>query len=300
MTDDDLPDQSFFRFERSLYDLTRPLDDIDQVDDIATGTYDEYNGYGNRNGDGDFVDHYVDPDEGLDDEFDVVLDIDDENDDNDEIDDICDVGEQPAAAVTSGDDDIDVAIDEFLRSILDDAASQPHRRTPPRFVDITRHSTSARRASAHSLLADRLLEFVYANLDGVSVMIASTVEGTGAYGRLTVDPLHSTEVRLFGWPRLQLRSPQADRSAIASLLRLGFVHLDGDWVWRSAPLPELVPVAAHAAQRALAEAWQIPPQEATPEHIRLYALDGVEIMLIASGVLCSWCADGECPGATAH
>ncbi|MFM7252817.1 MAG: hypothetical protein ACKO27_07100 [Ilumatobacteraceae bacterium] len=29
MTEDDLPDLSFFRFERSLYDLTRPLDELD-------------------------------------------------------------------------------------------------------------------------------------------------------------------------------------------------------------------------------------------------------------------------------
>ncbi|MFM7252816.1 MAG: hypothetical protein ACKO27_07095 [Ilumatobacteraceae bacterium] len=131
-------------------------------------------------------------------------------------------------------------------------------------------------------------------------MIASTVPGTGAYGRLTIDPLHSTEVRLFGWPRLQPHSPSADRSAIASLLRLGFRHDEGDWVWRSASTPALAPVAAHAAQRAMAEAWRIAPHETSPEHIRLYALDGVQIMLIASGVLCSWCADGECQGTAAH
>lgn len=290
MTDDDLPDLSFFRFERSLYDLNRPLDDINEHDDIDT--FDA--------GDDGYVDHYAGPDEGLDDEDDddLASHIDDDVDDELDID--GGVDEQPAAMAIPGDDDIDVAIDELIRSILDDAASHPHRRTPPRFVDVTRHSTTAGQRSTHSLLADRLLEYAYANLDGVSVMIASTAAGTGAYGRLTVDPLHSTEVRMFGWPRLQPQSPDADRGATASLLRLGFVLVDGDWAWRAEPRPELVPVAAHAAQRALAEAWRITPQEASPEHIRLYALDGVQIMLIASGVLCSWCADGECPGATAH
>lgn len=277
MTEDDLPDLSHFRFERSLYDLTRPLDEFDQRGTPAINALSD--------------DAHVDDEDDIEDTY-YTVSYDDAGDDGDDVDEFDDDG--------LDDDELDQAIDELIHDILDDAAGSPRRPTPPRFKDLTARLQSARRSHPHVPLADRLLEFVYANLDGVSVMIASTVPGTGAYGRLTIDPLHSTEVRLFGWPRLQPHSPDADRSAMAALLRLGFRRDEGDWVWRVESTPALAPVAAHAAQRAMAEAWRIAPHETSSEHIRLYALDSVQIMLIASGVLCSWCADGECRGTGAH
>lgn len=144
-------------------------------------------------------------------------------------------------------------------------------------------------------LADRLCSIVAANPDGCSIMIASTVTGCGAYGRLTVDPQHSTEVRLFGWPRIIPDAGEAVQPAIDELRQHRFtLDDDGDWVWRTPSRPEMVPVAAHVAQRTISAAWEIPPHEATVEHIRLYELDAAEMMLVAAGLICRRCIANEC------
>jgi hypothetical protein len=96
-----------------------------------------------------------------------------------------------------------------------------------------------------------------------------------------------------GWPRLEPANPTAEPAAVAWLLRLGFV-LDGtDWVWRRAFLPELVPVAAHAAGRALAEAWALTGKKAD-RLLDVKRLDLADVLLRAAGDRCGRCIGEVC------
>lgn len=141
--------------------------------------------------------------------------------------------------------------------------------------------------------ADRLLEVVAQEPDGCVVMIATTERGCGSYGRLSVDPLHSIELRLFGWPRLVPGGETEVRAATEALERIG-LRFDGiDWVWRRPFDPRLVPVAAHAAQRGLCEAWQLRPGGPDDQLVGFCLLDTSEVLAMAAGSVCGWCG-GDC------
>ncbi len=111
-------------------------------------------------------------------------------------------------------------------------------------------------------VADRVLEAVSENELPVSVvMLASREEDCGGYGRVVIDPWETIEVRFFGWPILTPGHAEERVGAISAMLRLGFVFNGADWIWRKVFVWGLVPVAAHAAARALAEAWTISEPE---------------------------------------
>lgn len=141
--------------------------------------------------------------------------------------------------------------------------------------------------------ADRILELIAGQPDGCVVMFDSTEGGCGGYGRLAVDPDGVIELRMFGWPRLTPGAPDADVESIVPLARSG-LRFDGtDWVWLHAYDPRLVPVAAHAAQRAIADGWHLLAGQWSEVFIKFRLLDPTEVASIAEGSLCAWCA-GDC------
>lgn len=147
--------------------------------------------------------------------------------------------------------------------------------------------------------ADRLLEIVAQQPDGCVVMLTSTEQGCGAYGRVSIDTWNSIEVRFFGWPRLVPDDASEALHATEALERMGFRFDGTDWVWRRAFDPRLVPVAAHAAQRGLSEAWSLQPGGADDRLVDFRLLDTSEVLSVAAGSLCAWCA-GDCSGSEPH
>lgn len=147
--------------------------------------------------------------------------------------------------------------------------------------------------------ADRMLAIVAGQPDGCVVMLSSTEGGCGSYGRLSIDPCNTVEVRFFGWPRVVPGDPLEDTVATEALERIG-LRFDGtDWVWVRAYDPRLVPVAAHAAQRSISEAWNLHPGGSGEAFITFRLLDTSEVLSIAAGSLCAWCA-GDCTEAMRH
>ncbi len=141
-------------------------------------------------------------------------------------------------------------------------------------------------------VAARVLEAVSESKQTMSVvMLGSTEEGCGGYGRLVIDPWAAIEVRFFGWPMLVPGGDGERPDSSAAMRRLGFGFDGTDWVWRKSFLPQLVPVAAHVAVRAMAEAWMIGEGEADGL-VQVYPLDLGEVALIASGLACERCAAG--------
>lgn len=147
--------------------------------------------------------------------------------------------------------------------------------------------------------ADRLLEIVAQQPDGCVVMLTSTEQGCGAYGRVSIDTWNSIEVRFFGWPRLVPDDASEALHATEALERMGFRFDGTDWVWRRAFDPRLVPVAAHAAQRGLSEAWSLQPGGVDDRLVDFRLLDTSEVLSVAAGSLCAWCA-GDCSGSEPH
>ena len=124
------------------------------------------------------------------------------------------------------------------------------------------------------------------------MQLASAEEACGAYGRVVVAPDHHVEARMFGWPRLTPGDEYEAVSAIAAMLRLGFVYDGTDWIWSRPFLPALVPVAAHAASRAMAEAWEIVEGTSSELLLSVHLLTDNEIAGIVDGSRCEGCANG--------
>lgn len=146
------------------------------------------------------------------------------------------------------------------------------------------------------LMADRILLAV-AVLDRGSgvILLASTEDGCGGYGRISIDPWSSIEVRMFGWPMLTPGHTDESPKAIGAMLRLGFVYDGVDWLWQRPFMPQLVPVAAHATGRALAEAWTIIGGIETSRLVEVRVLDTEVVDRMAAAETCGRCA-AECVG----
>jgi len=142
------------------------------------------------------------------------------------------------------------------------------------------------------LLADLILQLLVDRPEGGVVQLASAEEACGAYGRVVVAPDHHVEARMFGWPRLTPGDEYEAVSAIAAMLRLGFVYDGTDWIWSRPFLPALVPVAAHAASRAMAEAWEIVEGTSSELLVSVHLLTNDEIAGIVDGSRCERCANG--------
>jgi len=140
------------------------------------------------------------------------------------------------------------------------------------------------------VLADRLLRELARHPGDAAILVCPTAPGHGAYGRLAVCPIDAVEARLFGWPRLSPGHPDEVPAAIGAMLRLGFGFDGTDWVWRRNFRPELVPVAAHALGRALAEAWHLGAHPADERLVTLRPLDHHELAAMAEGIQCERCA----------
>lgn len=158
---------------------------------------------------------------------------------------------------------------------------------------------SSATAAPPPYFADRILSIVADRPDGCVVMFASTEDGCGSYGRLSVDPWNSIEVRFFGWPRLVPDDPLEELPATETLERMGFRFDGTDWVWRRAYDPRLVPVAAHASQRGLIETWKLRPGPEGDALLTFRALDTSEVLSVAAGSLCAWCV-GDCTEQRGH
>ncbi len=141
------------------------------------------------------------------------------------------------------------------------------------------------------MLADQMLNKLAECDDGGVLMLAATEAGCGAYGRLIFDPWSSIEVRMFGWPRLTPGHADEDTASVAAMLRLGFVYDGTDWVWERPFLAALLPVAAHAAGRALAEAWTVTDGDWTECLFAFHLLPREHVIEIADGKRCERCAD---------
>lgn len=141
--------------------------------------------------------------------------------------------------------------------------------------------------------ADRILALAVDQPDGCVVMIETTEQGCGGYGRLSIDAWRTIELRLFGWPRLVPGDDEVDDAAVESLRRLGLSFDGTDWVWTQPYMAELVPVAAHAAQRAISEVWHLHPGHWTDGLVRFRLLDMSEVIAVAAGALCERCV-GDC------
>ncbi len=139
-------------------------------------------------------------------------------------------------------------------------------------------------------VAARVLDAVLESDQALSVVMLSSAEkGCGAYGRAVIDPWETIEVRFFGWPILTPGGIEERPSALAALLRLGFMFDGADWVWRKAFVPAVVPVAAHAAARALVEAWSISEPD-VDRLVDVKVLDLDEAAQVACGSACARCA----------
>lgn len=143
------------------------------------------------------------------------------------------------------------------------------------------------------MFAITMLEELHRLPDGGAVIVGTTEEGCGGYGRLIVDPWSYVEARLFGWPTLDPASNEVHVGHVRSMMQLGFEFDGTDWVWRRAFVPELVPVAAHAVERALLEVWelQVGTRAASMVHIR--ALTDDELAAVVAGTSCTRCL-GPC------
>lgn len=148
-------------------------------------------------------------------------------------------------------------------------------------------------------IADRLLHLVSQQPDACVVIFGSPEGGCGAYGRLGVDTWNSIEVRFFGWPRLVPGDELEEVEAVEALRRSGFRFDGTDWVWTRAYDPRLVPVAAHASQRVLAESWSIRAGCSGDSFLTLRLLDTSEVLAVAAGTLCAWCV-GDCTERWGH
>jgi hypothetical protein len=140
------------------------------------------------------------------------------------------------------------------------------------------------------VLADRLLSELAHHTSDAALLVSPTAPGHGAYGRLAVCPSEAIEARLFGWPRLLPGHPDEVPAAIGVMLHLGFGFDGTDWVWRRPFRPELVPVAAHALGRAMAEAWHIGAHPADERQIVVRHLADHEVAAMAAGIQCERCA----------
>ena len=141
------------------------------------------------------------------------------------------------------------------------------------------------------MLADQMLSELVTCDDGGVLMLAASEDGCGAYGRIIVDPFGLIEVRMFGWLRLTPGDAEEDVAAVGAMLRLGFVYDGTDWVWTRGFAEVLVPVAAHAAGRALAEAWSINDGNWTECLVAFHLLEREHVIEIAQGHRCERCAD---------
>jgi hypothetical protein len=148
------------------------------------------------------------------------------------------------------------------------------------------------------LLADLILDLLRDRPEGAALQYASTEEACGGYGRMLVVPggehlehQGGIEVRIFGWPRLTPGDEYEEVASVAAMLRLGFVYDGHDWTWRRPFMPTLVPVAAHAMSRAMAEAWQIVEGDPTELLVHIHLLDADEIRGMVDGSRCDRCTD---------
>jgi hypothetical protein len=146
------------------------------------------------------------------------------------------------------------------------------------------------------MITDLVLELLLEDPEGAVVMLAASDPECGAYGRVTVDPGSVIEVRMFGWPRLTPGHPEEVVGAVGAVLRLGFVYDGRDWVWSKPYMPALLPVAAHAVRRALAEAWEIVNGTWSECLLHVRVLEPAEVEALAKGSACDRCLDGECAG----
>lgn len=146
-----------------------------------------------------------------------------------------------------------------------------------------------------AVLADQLLALVAQHPDGVVILLGSTRPGTGGYGQLSVDPYGELEVRLFGWPRLTPGHAQHVETATSALAHDGFEFDGRDWVWRRGYRSVLVPVAAYAAQRALADGWLVVVEDLA-SMVRPIVLDLGDLALVEAGVVCGRCIGDACMG----
>lgn len=143
------------------------------------------------------------------------------------------------------------------------------------------------------MFAAQILTTLSEHSDGGAVMVATTEEGCGGYGRLIVEPWSFIEARMFGWPMLDPGSREVHNGHIRSMLQLGFVFDGTDWVWRRDFVPELVPVAAHAVERALLEVWQLQSGTVASRQVEIRCLTADELAGIIDGTTCDRCL-GPC------
>jgi len=151
------------------------------------------------------------------------------------------------------------------------------------------------------LLADLILELLHDHPEGAALQFASTEEACGGYGRMLIDPAADPddaddhpagiEARIFGWPRLTPGDEHERVGAVAAMLRLGFVYDGRDWTWRRPYMPALVPVAAHAMSRAMAEAWEIVEGDPSGLLVHIHLLEADEIKGMLDGSRCDRCTE---------
>lgn len=146
-----------------------------------------------------------------------------------------------------------------------------------------------------TVLADALLALAAQEPDGAVILLGSATPGAGGYGRLSIDPYGDIELRLFGWPRLTPGHDHHVADATAALARDSFSFDGRDWVWRRPYRALLVPVAAYAAQRALADGWLVVADDLA-SMVRPILLDIVDHALVESGVVCGRCIGDMCVG----
>ena len=145
------------------------------------------------------------------------------------------------------------------------------------------------------MLADQVMTHLAECTDGGVVLLASTEQGSGGYGRVVVDPWDEIEVRMFGWPRLTPGRPEEETGAVAAMLRLGFEFDGTDWVWSRAFLPQWLPVAAYAVDRALIDAWSVLAGTWSECLVDIRTLPFETVVDIAAGRCCERCGT-DCTG----
>jgi hypothetical protein len=144
-----------------------------------------------------------------------------------------------------------------------------------------------------TMYADRIISALNECQSGGAVLIATAEDGAGGYGRVVVDPWSTIEVRIFGWPMLDPADGEVHNGHLLTLMRLGF-QFDGiDWVWQRRYMSALVPVAAHAADRALLEVWQLAAGTRAASLVEIRVLSEIELAAITDGSACDRCLS-EC------
>lgn len=144
-----------------------------------------------------------------------------------------------------------------------------------------------------TMFASDIIDELQQNPAGGAVMVTTTEEGCGGYGRLVVDTWSFIEARMFGWPMLDPGHGDAHNGHIRSLMQLGFTFDGTDWVWRRDFVPELVPVAAHAVERALLEVWELQAGTSAARNVAIRRLTDDELAGILDGSTCDRCL-GPC------